>query len=161
LIYASAWEISRREFHANLRPILLLAIGLVLVTTSLVAAVAHALIGLPWGVAFVLGAIVSPTDAVAASATPQRLGLSRRVVTVLEGESMINDATGLVVYRFAVAAVVSGMFSLGTASVQFVVVTGGGLLLGLAISWPIARLHRVLDDASIEITITLLTPFVV
>ena len=161
LIYASAWQTSWREFHANLRPILLLAIGLVLVTTTLVAVVAHALVGLPWGVAFVLGAIVSPTDAVAASATAQRVGLARRLVTVLEGESMVNDATGLVIYRFAVAAVVSGMFSLGAAGLQFVVVGGGGLLLGLAASWPIARLHRVLDDAPIEITITLLTPFVV
>jgi len=161
LIYASAWQTSWREFHANLRPILLLAIGLVLVTTTVVAIIAHALIGLPWGVAFVLGAIVSPTDAVAASATAQRVGLARRIVTVLEGESMVNDATGLVIYRFAVAAVVSGMFSLGVASLQFVVVGGGGLLLGLAISWPIARLHRAIDDASIEITITLLTPFVV
>jgi monovalent cation/hydrogen antiporter len=161
LIYASAWQTSWRDFHANLRPILLLAIGLVLVTTTLVALVAHSLVGLPWGVAFVLGAIVSPTDAVAASATAQRLGLSRQIVTVLEGESMVNDATGLVVYRFAVAAVVSGLFSLGAASLQFVVVSGGGLLLGLAISWPIARLHRVLDDALLEISITLLTPFVV
>jgi Na+/H+ antiporter len=161
LIYASAWQTSWRDFHANLRPILLLAIGLVLVTTTLVAVVAHAVVGLPWGVAFVLGAIVSPTDAVAASATAQRLGLARRLVTILEGESMVNDATGLVVYRFAVAAVVSGMFSLAAASLQFVVVAGGGLLLGLAISWPIARLHRAIDDASIEITITLLTPFVV
>jgi CPA1 family monovalent cation:H+ antiporter len=161
LIYASAWQTSWREFHANLRPILVLAIGLVLVTTTLVAVVAHTLVGLPWGVAFVLGAIVSPTDAVAASATAQRVGLARRIVTVLEGESMVNDATGLVVYRFAVAAVVSGMFSLGAASLQFFIVSGGGLLLGLIISWPIARLHRAFDDASIEITITLLTPFVV
>ena len=161
LIYAAAWETSWREFHANLRPILLLAIGLVLVTTTLVAIVAHALVGLPWGVAFVLGAIVSPTDAVAASATAQRLGLSRRIVTVLEGESMVNDATGLVIYRFAVAAVVSAMFSLASASMQFVVVSAGGLLLGLALGWPIAKLHRALDDALIEISITLLTPFVV
>jgi NhaP-type Na+/H+ or K+/H+ antiporter len=88
----------------------------VLVTTALVAVVAHAVVGLSWGMAFVLGAIVSPTDAVAASATAQRVGLARRIVTVLEGESMVNDATGLVVYRFAVAAVVSGLFSLGDAS---------------------------------------------
>src|SRR5262249_36671280 len=147
LIYASAWQTSWREFHANVRSILVLAIGLVLVTTTLVAVVAHYLVGLPWGVAFVLGAIVSPTDAVAASATAQRLGLSRRIVPVLEGESLVNDATGLVVYRFAVAAVVSGLFSLGAASLQFVVVSVGGLLVGLALSWPIARLHRALDDA--------------
>ena len=161
LIYASAWETSWREFHANLRPILLLAIGLVLMTTALVAVVAHEVVGLSWGMAFVLGAIVSPTDAVAASATAQRVGLARRIVTVLEGESIVNDATGLVVYRFAVAAVVSSLFSLGAASLQFLMVSAGGLLLGLLISWPIAQLHRALDDALLEITITLLTSFVV
>jgi monovalent cation/hydrogen antiporter len=91
LIYAAAWQSSWREFRAALRPILLLAIGLVLVTTTTIAVVAHTVVGLPWSVAFVLGAIVSPTDAVAASATAQSLGLSRRIVTVLEGESMVNE----------------------------------------------------------------------
>jgi Na+/H+ antiporter len=160
LIYAAAWQTSWREFRATLRPILLLAIGLVLVTTTTIAVVAHAAVGLPWSVAFVLGAIVSPTDAVAASATAQSLGLSRRIVTVLEGESMVNDATGLVIYRFAVAAVVTGTFSLWQASWQFVIVSMGGLLIGLVIAWPLARLHRLFDDALIEITLTLLTPFV-
>ena len=161
LIYASAWQTSWRQFQANLRPILVLAIGLVLMTTSVIAVVSHYVAGLPWAVAFVLGAVVSPTDAVAASATAQRFGLARRIVTVLEGESMVNDATGLVVYRFAVAAAITGTFSLAQASLQFVVVSVGGLLLGLMISWLIARLHRSLDDAVLEITITLLTPFVV
>jgi monovalent cation/hydrogen antiporter len=160
LIYAAAWQTSWREFRATLRPILLLAIGLVLVTTTTIAVVAHYVIGLPWSVGFVLGAIVSPTDAVAASATAQSLGLSRRIVTVLEGESMVNDATGLVIYRFAVAAVVMETFSLWQASWQFVVVSIGGLLIGLVIAWPLARLHRMFDDALIEITLTLLTPFV-
>ncbi len=159
LIYSSAWLTSWREFSANLRPILLLAIGLVLVTTIIIAVVAHAIAGLSWPVAFVLGAVVSPTDAVAASATAKLLGLTRRIVTVIEGESMVNDATGLVVYRFAVAAVVTGSFSLWQASLQLVVVSLGGLLIGLLISWPVAWLHRHLDDAPIEITITLLTPF--
>ena len=89
-----------------------LALGLVLVTTLVVAVVAHFLAGLSWPVAFVLGTVVSPTDAVAASATAMKFGLPRRVVTVIEGESMVNDATGLVLYRFAVAAVVTGSFSL-------------------------------------------------
>jgi CPA1 family monovalent cation:H+ antiporter len=160
LIYAAAWQTSWREFRATLRPILLLAIGLVLVTTTTIAVVGHYVVGLPWSVAFVLGAIVSPTDAVAASATAQSLGLSRRIVTLLEGESMVNDATGLVIYRFAVAAVVTGTFSLWQASWQFVVVSIGGLLIGLIIAWPLARLHRMFDDALIEITLTLLTPFV-
>src|SRR2546428_4639712 len=104
LIYSSAWLTSWREFRANLRPILQLSLGLVLATTIVVAVVAHALVGLPWPVAFVLGAVVSPTDAVAASSTAQSIGLPRRLVTVIEGESMVNDATGLVVYRFAVTA---------------------------------------------------------
>ncbi len=159
LIYSSAWLTSWREFRANLRPILLLSVGLVLVTTIVVALVAHALVGLPWPVAFVLGAVVSPTDAVAASSTAQSIGLPRRLVTLIEGESMVNDATGLVVYRFAVAAVVTGSFSLAQASLQFVLVSAGGLLVGLVIGWPVAWLHRHLDDAPIEIAITLLTPF--
>jgi len=159
LIYSSAWLTSWQEFRANLRPILLLSVGLVLVTTVVVAVVAHAIIGLSWPVAFVLGAVVSPTDAVAASATAQSVGLSRRIVTIIEAESMANDATGLVVYRFAVAAVVTGTFSLVQASLQFVLVSVGGLLVGFVISWPLAWLHRRLDDAPIEIAITLLTPF--
>jgi CPA1 family monovalent cation:H+ antiporter len=159
LVYASAWQTSWHEFHSNLRPILLLAVGLVLVTTTMVAVVAHLAFALPWPVAFVLGAVLSPTDAVAASATAQSMGLARRTVTILEGESMVNDATGLVVYRFAVAVVVTGTFSLWQASLQFVIVSLGGLLLGLILAWPLAWLHRHLDDASIEITITLLTPY--
>src|SRR5437764_9335384 len=159
LIYSSAWLTSWREFRANLRPILLLALGLVLVTTIIIAVVAHTIAGLSLPVAFVLGAVVSPTDAVAASATAKLLGLPRRIVTVIEGESMVNDATGLVVYRFAVAAVVTGSFSLWQASLQFVVVSLGGLLIGFVIGWPVAWLHRHLDDAPIEITITLLTPY--
>jgi monovalent cation/hydrogen antiporter len=159
LIYSSAWLTSWREIRANLRPILLLALGLVLVTTIVIAVVAHTIAGLSWPVAFVLGAVVSPTDAVAASTTAKQLGLPRRIVTVIEGESMVNDATGLVVYRFAVAGVVAGSFSLWQASLQMVIVSLGGLLIGLIIAWPVAWLHRHLDDAPIEITITLLTPY--
>ena len=161
LVYSSAWLTSWREFRARLQPILLLAVGLVLATTVLVAVLAHLVLGLPWSVAFVLGAVVSPTDAVAASATAQRLGLSRRITTIIEGESIVNDATGLVVYRFAVAAVITGAFSLWQASLQFFVVSIGGLLVGLVIAVPLAWIHRRLDDAPIEITLTLLTPFAV
>jgi monovalent cation/hydrogen antiporter len=160
LIYSSAWFTSWREFRATLRPILQLSIGLVLVTTSVVAIVAHS-VGLPWPVAFVLGALVSPTDAVAASAMARSFGLARRVMTVIEGESIVNDATGLVIYRFAVAAVVTGTFSLGEASLQFVLVSLGGLLVGIVVGWPLAWVHRQLDDAPLEISITLLTPFAV
>ncbi|MGH2484897.1 MAG: Na+/H+ antiporter, partial [Ktedonobacterales bacterium] len=159
LIYTSAWFMPWRDFHADLRPILLLAIGLVLTCTVLVAVVAHAVLGWAWPVAFVLGALVSPTDAVSASAIMQRLGVARRVVTIVDGESLVNDATGLVTYRFAVAAVVSGTFSLWQASWQFVAVSAGGVLIGLVIAWPVAWLHRHLDDAPREITMTLLTPF--
>ncbi|GCE23653.1 Na+/H+ antiporter [Dictyobacter kobayashii] len=159
LIYSSAWQTSWREFRTNLRPILLLSIGLVLATTILVAVVSHFLIGLPWPVAFVLGAIISPTDAVAASATAQSLGLPRRIVTILEGESMVNDATGLVIYKFAVASVVTATFSLWQAGLEFVLVGVGSLLLGLLLAWPLVKLHRLLDEPTIEITITLITPF--
>ena len=159
LIYSSAWLTSWREFRTSLRPILLLALGLVLMTTLVIAVVAHTIAGLSWPVAFVLGAVVSPTDAVAASATAKQLGLPRRIVTVIEGESMVNDATGLVVYRFAVAAVLAGSFSLWQGGLQMVLVSLGGLAIGLVIAWPVAWLHRHLDDASIEITITLLTPY--
>ena len=162
LLYSSAWQTSWRDFRANLRPISLLALGLVLLTTVVVAVVAHVLIpDLPWAVAFVLGAIVSPTDAVAASAIAQRLGIPQRIVTIIEGESLVNDATGLVAYRFAVAAVVTGVFSLGEASWQFVVVSVGGIALGLVAGWGLSYLHRWLDNPPLEITITLVTPFAV
>ena len=159
LVYSSAWLTSWRAFRAALRPIVLLAVGLVVVTTVCVAVVAHTFIALPWAVAFVLGAVLSPTDAVAASAIAQRMGLPRRIVTILEGESMVNDATGLVVYTFAVEAATMGHFQLAVAGWQFVVVSLGGLLIGLVVGWPLAWLHRCLDDAPIEITITRLTPF--
>jgi Na+/H+ antiporter len=158
LLYASAWQTSWREFRANLRPISLLALGLVLLT----AVVAHLLIPeLSWAVAFVLGAIASPTDAVAATADAESLGIPRRIVTIFEGESLVNDATALVAYRFAVAAVVAGVFSFGEASLQFVVVSVGGIALGLAAGWGLSYIHRWLDNPPLEITITLVTPFVV
>ncbi len=162
LLYSSAWLTSWRDFRANLGPISLLALGLVLATTVVVAVVAHGLIaGLPWAVAFVLGAIVSPTDAVAATAIAQRLGIPQRLVTILEGESLVNDATGLVAYRFAVAAVVSGVFSPFEAGVQFVVVSVGGIALGLVAGWSLSYVYRWLDNPPLEITVTLVTPFAV
>ncbi len=162
LLYSSAWMTSWRDFRANLGPISLLALGLVLLTTLVVAVVAHGLIpGLPWAVAFVLGAIVSPTDAVAATAIAQRLGIPQRLVTILEGESLVNDATGLVAYRFAVAAVVSGVFSPFEAGVQFVVVSVGGIALGLVAGWSLSYVYRWLDNPPLEITVTLVTPFAV
>ena len=160
LLYVSAIFTSWRDFRANLRPISLLAVGLVLMTTCVVAAVAHWAVGLPWAAAFVLGAIVSPTDAIAATAVAQRLGVPRRIVTILEGESLVNDATGIVAYRIAVGAVVAGTFSLWQAGLQFIVGAVGGIAVGLAVGWAILWVRRhVSEDPSVQNTISLLTPF--
>ncbi|HET7271554.1 MAG TPA: cation:proton antiporter, partial [Rubrobacter sp.] len=161
LLYVSALFTSWRDFRANVRPITLLAVGLVLATSFVVAAVVHAAIGLPWAAAFVLGAIVSPTDAIAATTVAQRLGVPRRIVTILEGESLVNDATGIVAYRIAVAAVVTGAFSIWEAGLQFVVGAAGGVAVGLAVGWFVIWARRHLsEDPSIQNTLSLLTPFV-
>lgn len=159
LLFPAAIFTSWREFRANLRPILLLAIGLVLFTTVVVGWIAHYFIGLPLPAGFVLGAIVSPPDAIAATAIAQRLRLPRRVVAILEGESLVNDATALVAYRFGVAALATGAFSLAHASVQFFVVALGGALTGLGVGWVAALFHKRVDDPPIEITVSFLTPF--
>ena len=161
LLYVSALFTSWRDFRANVRPITLLAVGLVLATTFVVAAVAHATIGLPWTAAFVLGAIVSPTDAIAATAVAQRLGVPRRIVTILEGESLVNDATGIVAYRIAAAAVVTGAFSIWEAGLQFVVGAAGGVTVGFAVGRFVIWARRHLsEDPSVQNTVSLLTPFV-
>jgi len=161
LLFGAAWLTSWRDFAANRRAIGLLAIGLVLATTIGVAAVAHAVMpGMPWPVAFVLGAIVSPPDAVAATAVMQRLHVPRQIVTVLEGESLVNDATGLVAYQLALSAVVGTGFSLSTAAARFALVGLGGALFGLAVGWVVAQVHRRLDDFLVETVITLLTAYV-
>src|SRR5260221_5326579 len=160
LLYSDGWLTSWRDFRAALRTIGLRSIGLVIATTVIVAVVAHALIpAFTWPAAFVLGAVVSPTDAVAATAIAQRVGLPRRLVTIVEGESLVNDATGLVVYRFAVAAVATGAFSLVMAGAQFVRVALAGVALGLAVGWLITWLERHLNDSPVEITISFLAPF--
>jgi len=160
LLFAAAWLTSWRDFAANKRPIVQLAVGLVVVTTTAVAWIAHAVIpGMSWPVAFVLGAIVSPPDAVAATAVTQRLKVPRRIVTILEGESLVNDATGLVAYRFALAAVATGSFSVGHAAGHFAVVAVGGVAVGLAVGWLVAQIHRRLEDFQLETVITLLTPY--
>ena len=160
LLYPAALFTSWRDFRANLRPIALLAIGLVLFTTVSVAYLAHYFMGLPLAAGFVLGAIISPPDAIAATAIADRLKVPRRIVAILEGESLVNDATALVAYRFAVVAVVTGYFSLAHASVQFFIVGIGGILVGLAVGWLAEQFHKRVDDAPIEITVSLLTPFV-
>jgi Na+/H+ antiporter len=161
LLFAAAWFTSWRDFAANLRSISLLAIGLVIATTAGVAAVAHALIpGMPWAVAFVLGAIVSPPDAVAATAVMQRLRVPSRLVTILEGESLVNDATGLVAFQVALAAVGSGTFSAPEALGRFALVALGGIAFGLVVGWVVAQVHRKLDDFLIETVISVITAYV-
>ncbi len=160
LLFSAAWFTSWRDFASNRRPIALLAVGLVIATTTCVAWVAHAVIpGMSWPVAFVLGAIVSPPDAVAATAVTKRLKVPRRIVTILEGESLVNDATGLVAYKFALAAVGTGGFSLAKAGGEFLIVSAGGVALGLGIGWLVAQIHRRLEDFQIETVVTLLTPY--
>ncbi len=143
-----------------MRPISLLSVGLVLATTVGVAVIAHAAVAeLPWAAAFVLGAIVSPTDPVAATAIARRLGVSRRVVTVVEGEALINDGTALVAYRFAVAAVVTGAFSFWEASLAFAWNVAGGVTVGIAVGVVIRAVRRRLDHAPTEIAISLMTGY--
>jgi Na+/H+ antiporter len=160
LIYPAALFTSWRDFRRNLRAILLLAIGLVLFTTVAIACVAHSLIPtLPWAAAFALGAIVSPPDAVAATSVIRRLSVPDRIVTVLEGESLVNDATALVAFQFAVAALMSGRFSLGHATARFIWVAIGGIAFGLLVGLVMRWVQRHLDDPPVQITISLLTPF--
>ncbi len=161
LLYPAALFTSWRDFRANLRPILLLAVGLVLFTTTAVGFLAHYFIpGLPLAAGFVLGAIVSPPDAIAATAIAERLLVPRRIVTILEGESLVNDATALVAYQFAVAAVANPSFSLARLGPEFLLVSFGGILIGLAVGWLDAWLQRRLDDPPIQVTVGLLTPYV-
>ncbi|MGA2029412.1 MAG: Na+/H+ antiporter [Verrucomicrobiota bacterium] len=160
LLFPAALFTSWRDFRLNLRPISLLAIGLVLFTTVAVAYLAHYFMHIPLAAGFVLGAIISPPDAIAATAIAERLKVPRRIVTILEGESLVNDATGLVAYGCAVAAVRTGTFSLAPAVGQFFIVGIGGILIGLAVGWLAQQFHKRVDDAPIEITVSLLTPFV-
>jgi len=160
LLYGSAFFTSLRDLRAQARPIGLLAVGLVVVTTVGVAVVAHAFVdGLSWPSAFVLGAIVSPTDPLAATSIARRLGIPRKLVTIVEGESLVNDGTGLVLYRVAVAAVVTGSFSAMYTGGLFVVVAGGGIAVGLLVGWIVRQVRRRLDNPPAEITISLLTGY--
>jgi CPA1 family monovalent cation:H+ antiporter len=161
LLYAQAWLTSWKDFCDSLRAITLLAVGLVLFTMTAVAFVAHALVPeLPLAAAFVLGAIVSPSDAVAASAIAQRLRLPKKMVTVLEGESLVNDATGLVAYLFALTAVITGSFSLAKAAGGFFLVTTGGVAVGLVVAWVVARLLHWIREDLIDILLSLIAPYI-
>src|SRR5436190_8040503 len=161
ILYQAALLTSWHEFKANIRPIGLLAIGLVIATTLAVGATLKLLIpDIPWSAAFVLGAIVSPPDVAAATAILSRVNIPRNVVTVLEGESLVNDASGLVIYKFAVAAVLTGAFSLWQASQEFVGVAVGGVVIGLLMGRVFVFIHRYLGDAFIEVLTTLAVPYV-
>ncbi len=160
ILWAAAFFTSLREFKANRRPIGLLAVGLVLATSVVVAIVARALIpDMPWAVAIALGAIVSPPDAVAAAAVVSRLPVPRRVIVVLEGESLVNDASALVLYRTAVAAAVTGTFSMGEAIVRFFLDAGAGVLIGLFVGWCLIQAARRTQDELAEVLLTLAGPY--
>jgi monovalent cation/hydrogen antiporter len=159
LIYSSAVAMSWREFRRNLRAISLLAVGCVAFTTVVVAAAAHWVLGLSWPIGFVLGAIVSPPDAVAPLALARRMQLPHRILVVLEGEGSANDATALVLYRFAVAAVSLGTFSAGEAATTFVAIVAGEITWGLGVGWLMLRLRRWVNNPRIEITLSVITPY--
>jgi CPA1 family monovalent cation:H+ antiporter len=159
LIYSASVAMSWREFKHNLRPITLLAVGAVIFTAAMVATATHYLIGLPWNVGFLLGAIVSPPDAVAPLAIARRLCIPRRVMVVLEGEGLANDATALILYRFAVVAITTGSFSLSKAGGMFFAVVVGEVLFGIAVGWLSLRTRHYARDPQIEITLSLITPY--
>jgi CPA1 family monovalent cation:H+ antiporter len=160
LLYSAAFFSSLRDLRANLKSISALSIGLVIWTTVAVAVVAHAVIReLSWEAAFVLGAVLSPTDAVAATAIAGRVGAPRRFVTIIEGESLVNDSSALIVYKFAVAAAVAGGFSLFDAGLQFILRASAGVAIGLVVGWLIVQLRRHIDDAPTEIAVSLVTPY--
>src|SRR5437879_6872289 len=151
IIYSSAVAMSWREFRFNLRPISLLSVGCVTFTTIATAAATHWLLGFPWPVGFVLGAIVSPPDAVAPLSIARRMQLPRRILVILEGEGLANDATALILYRFAVTAVSLGVFSFGQAATVFVTILAGEIAWGLAVGWLMLRRRRWVGDSAIGI----------
>ena len=160
LLYWAGFFASPRDLQADARAISMSAVGLVLATAVAVAVTAHAMVeGMTWPAAFALGAIVSPTDPLAASAIGRRLGVPRRLLTLLEGESLVNDATALVAYRVAVAAAVSGSFVAWQAGLRFVVTAAGGVAVGLLAGWLVAELRRRLDDPVVEIVVSVFTGY--
>jgi CPA1 family monovalent cation:H+ antiporter len=160
IIYSSAVAMSWKEFKFNLRPISLLAIGCVLFTALATAAVSHWLLGFSWPVGFVLGAIVSPPDAVAPLSIARRMQLPRRFLVILEGEGLANDASALILYRFAITAVSLGVFSLSRAAGTFAAIIAGEILWGIGVGWAMLRLRRWVRDPRIEILLSIITPFV-
>jgi monovalent cation/hydrogen antiporter len=159
LIYVTAFNTGLRELRHNLRPISLLAFGLVGLTTAGVAVAAHWATDLSWPMAFVLGAVVSPTDPIAATAIGRRLGVPRRLIDIVEGESLVNDGTALVLLRTAITAAVAGTFSVWGAGWHLVVNIVGGIAIGLAVGYVIRRVRRRLDNPPLEVTISFLTGY--
>jgi Na+/H+ antiporter len=159
IIYSSAVAMSWREFKFNLRPISMLAIGCVLFTTIATAAVSHWLLGFSWPVGFVLGAIVSPPDPVAPLSIARRMQLPRRLLVILEGEGLANDASALILYRFAIATVSVSVFSVSQAAGMFVAILCGEILWGIGVGWMMLRLRRWVRDSRIEVMLSILTPF--
>jgi CPA1 family monovalent cation:H+ antiporter len=160
LLYSSGVGMSWRGFKQQLRPILSLAVGCVIFTAVTVAFVLHHFLGVPWAVGFVLGAVISPPDAVAPMAIAKRFALPSRILTILEGEGLVNDATALILFSFSVAAVLEGRsFSLVGAAAQFLLVVGGEIAWGLLIAWGALSLRRWAKDPQVEMVLALLTPF--
>jgi monovalent cation/hydrogen antiporter len=159
VIYSSAVAMSWREFRFSLRPISLLAVGCVIFTAAATAAATHVLLGLAWPLGFLLGAIVSPPDALAPLSIARRMQIPRRLLVILEGEGLANDATALILYRFAVAAVSVGVFSFSQAAVAFGAIVAGEIVWGIGVGWLMLRLRRWVGDPRIEITLSILTPF--
>lgn len=160
ILFSAAYFTSLRDIKANAYPIGMLAVGLVVATAAGVAVVVRALLpDIGWAAAFALGAIVAPPDAAAATAVAQRLGVPRRLVTIIEGESLVNDATALVLYRMAVAAAVTGAFSLSGSILQFVLVALGGIVIGLVVGWIVIWVWNRIEDSLVEIMISLIAPF--
>ena len=161
LLYGAAWNISWHEFKRAIRPISLASIGLVFFTTALVAITAHWIIpDFGWPFAFLIGAIVSPPDAVAATSVTKGLGLNPRIVAILEGESLVNDASGLVAYRYALQTITFGNFVLWKAGLNFLLISSAGILIGLIIGYLVLQIHKKwVCDPVIEVTLTFLTPF--
>ena len=160
LLYSAAFFTGLRDLRVNLRPISLLAIGLVAATMCGVALVGHAAIsGFSWASAFTLGAIVSPTDALASTEVARRLGVPRRIVSIIEGESLVNDGMALVLYKAAVVAAVAGTFSLWDASWRLLLNVVGGIVVGLAVAWVVRQVRRRVDDTPTEVAIALLSGY--
>jgi CPA1 family monovalent cation:H+ antiporter len=159
LVYGAAFFANLGDIRASLRGITMVSVGLVLATMAVVAVVAHALVGIPWPAAFVLGAIVSPTDPLAAGLIMRRLDVPRRLVSSAEGEGLFNDATALVVYRVAVGAVVAGTFSLGHATLALIADAAGGIAIGLAVGWAVAEIRKRTPDPQLSITISLVSGY--